>query len=117
MFKKGDTAANNVHHRHCINFEIPMIYIHTYRKYCTLNWDCITLPPERDGSIADLSANDLGRSLHKTFRKFSSEKGFFWGSAFVGTVEKLTPSAATTLANEFFMQLYHASRRNISIAA
>lgn len=106
--------------RCCRNANLPYITIEMARKYATLEWDCITLDRACEDNIREDERHKIVDSLFATFQRRSAGSGakpYFFGSAFVGSIEGLRPDIAEFLADDFFMILYQASRSSGLAAA
>jgi hypothetical protein len=107
-YKAGDRDANDRWFRECQRRNIPNIYIETRSKskYVTLNWDCIAQDSEHD---VHRQADDGANFVRQMFSRFQSHtrhasgKPEFFGSSFVGSIDRLMPEIARELAEEFFM--------------
>jgi hypothetical protein len=92
----------------CRQNSIPYITIHQKNKYCYLEWDCISIDKEFEAHVRYKMEDELVRNLvqiYKMAARGTEPKSFFEGSAFCGTLMKVSVSLARELANEYFMQL------------
>lgn len=104
----------------CRAESLPYITIEMARKYATLEWDCITVNSEHDALVREDSGHSIVDRLFATFQRISAGSGakpYFCGTAFVGSIKSLRPDIAQTLADEFFVALYQASRPDTLAAA
>lgn len=93
---------------HCQRNNIPYITIHKKKKYCYLEWDCISLDPKFEAHVRKKLGDQLGGLLFKLYQLVANgndPKSYFNGAAFVGNISKLSESTARALANEYFLQL------------
>lgn len=116
--KGRDLTALNVWFRECQRRDIPYVYITLRRKYAEVDWDCITVNPDRDEVTLGAGSRELVDKLFATFRSLASansKKSMFEGSAFVGSIEKLSPEDALELADAVFEILYGAIREGAHV--
>jgi hypothetical protein len=74
-----------------------------------LSWDCISIDPRGEDHVREDKGSALVDAMFKRYQalaKGDPAKSEFFGSAFVGTVDRLSPSVARDIADEFFMRLY-----------
>jgi len=104
----------------CRAESLPYATIEMARKYATLEWDCITVDAEHDGQVREDKGRPIVNRLFATFQRCSAGSGakpYFCGSAFTGSIKGLRPDVAQSLADEFFVVLYQASRPSALAAA
>jgi hypothetical protein len=112
-FAENDRDANARWFRHCSSKSLPFVAVLVGRKYATLSYDCITVNAERDAAIRGPESTAICRSLFSLFQdcvETESGKPMFTGTAFVGTIERLDPSKARTLADQIFTVLNNAAQ-------
>ncbi len=108
-YRNRDRAANDRWFRECQRRDIPNVYIELRTKYAELNWDCISIDPSGETHLRDEQGTALVREMFRRFQCLARPdpgKSEFFGSAFVGSVDRLLPDIARNLADEFFMLLY-----------
>ena len=108
-FGNRDTAANERWFKECQRREIPNVCIRLRTKYVELSWDCISIDPAGEDHLRDDDGAVLVRIMFERFRalaKGAADKPEFFGSAFVGTIDRLSPSLARDIADDFFMRFY-----------
>lgn len=108
-FRNGDSAANNVWLRECERRDIPNVYIQLQTKYAKVSWDCISIDPRGEDHVRGNKASALVHVMFKRYQglaKGDPAKSEFYGSAFVGRVDRLSPPVAREIADDFFMRLY-----------
>jgi hypothetical protein len=92
----------------CEELGIPYLTIRRKRKYFYLQWDCVTIACEQEQHVRREKGYELSQTLDRIYRLLASgeePKSLFSGSAFFGTIDRLSESAARMIAHEFFMQL------------
>jgi hypothetical protein len=92
----------------CEELSIPYVTIRRKRKYSYLEWDCISINGEHESHVRGQCGDELVKTLFRIYQMAASgreAKSYFDGSAFVGTIDRLSEETARQLANEFFMQL------------
>jgi hypothetical protein len=108
-FRNGDVAANNLWFRECERRDIPNVYIQLRTKYAKVSWDCISIDRRGEDHVREDKASALVDVMFRRFQvlaKGDPAKSEFFGSAFVGSVDRLSPSVARDIADDFFMRLY-----------
>ena len=108
-FRNRDMAAIDQWFDECQHRDIPNVCILLRTKYAELSWDCISIDPSGEDHLRDDDGAALVRTMFKRFQtlaKGAPAKPEFFGSAFVGTVDRLLPSLARDIADDFFMRLY-----------
>lgn len=108
-FRNRDLAANGIWFRECQRRDIPNVCIRLRTKYAELSWDCISIDPRNEGHVRNERASDLVEVMFKRYQAFARgncPKSEFFGSAFAGTVDRLSPSVARDIADDFFSRLY-----------
>lgn len=108
-FGNRDKAANERWFKECQRRDIPNVCIRLRTKYAELSWDCISIDPAGEDHFRDDDGATLVRIMIKRFRalaKGAPAKPEFFGSAFVGTIDRLSPFLARDIADDFFMRLY-----------
>ncbi|TPL78847.1 hypothetical protein FJ941_21375 [Mesorhizobium sp. B2-3-13] len=113
-FRNGDIGANNYWYRECQKRDIPNLRISRRTKYVKLNWDCISLDGRSETHVMGESGSALGKTMFKTYQGIARRipgKSEFFGSSFVGSVDRLLPELAYDLADEFFAILYEPMRQ------
>ena len=108
-FPNRDRYANDLWFSECRHRNIPNLRIEKRRKYAELHWDCISIDPRDEGHTRGKSGSALVRELFDTFQAIARSahgKPLFHGSSFVGSVDRLTPEMARTMADAFFAMLY-----------
>ena len=116
--KGRDISAMNVWFQECQRRSIPYVYVTLRRKYAEVDWDCITVEPDRDEATLGVGSRELVDKLFATFQSVASansRKSMFEGSAFVGSIEKLSPEDALELADAVFEILYNAIREGTHV--
>lgn len=111
--KGRDIPAMNVWFRECQRRDIPYVYVTLRRKYAEVDWDCITVDPDRDEATLGDGSRELVDKLFATFQSLASansKKSMFEGSAFVGSIGRLSPADALELADAVFETLHRAIR-------
>lgn len=114
-FRNGDRASNDPWFYECRRRNIPMVHIETRRKFVKLRWDCITIDTRDEAHVQDKAGDRLVEVMFAKFQAMArgaSGKPLFYGSSFVGSVDRLMPELARDMAEEFFAMLYvpmHAS--------
>jgi hypothetical protein len=88
-----------------------MIYIEKERAYAKLTWDCITVQSKRiDPLLQGSIGEDLCRIMFRKFQKLAKKKNAghpeFYGSAFTGTIDRLSPETARAIAEAYWSLLY-----------
>lgn len=110
---KRDLPAINGWFHQCRRDDIPDIYVSIARKYARLEWDCISTNGNGDKGVTGKGSKELGRAMFASFQRLAihdSGKPTYQGSPFVGTIKGLDPSTAFTIADTFFVTLFHATR-------
>lgn len=110
---KNDSAAINDWYYQCRHNNVPFIYVSIARKYARLEWDCISTNGGGDKGVTGSLGDELVSAMFSSFQQLAindTARPKFDGSAFVGAIERLTPSTAFTIANTFFLKLFHATR-------
>ena len=113
-YRTGDRAANDRWFRACRQRDIPNVYIERRRKYVKLNWDCISIHPDGETHLRGAHGTALVEEMFGRFQSLCRpDPGHaeFFGSAFVGSIDRLLPGVARDLADEFFMLLYAPMER------
>jgi hypothetical protein len=108
-FRNGDTGANNLWFRECERRDIPNVYIQLRTKYAELSWDCISIDPSGEDHVREDRGSALVNVMFKRYQSLAKgdpAKSEFFGSAFVGSVDRLSPPVAREIADDFFMRLY-----------
>lgn len=116
--KGRDIPAMNVWFRECQRRDIPYVYVTLRRKYAEVDWDCITVDPDRDEATLGSGSRELVDKLFTTFQLLASansKKSMFEGNAFVGSIDKLSPEDAIELADAVFEILYTAIREGTHV--
>lgn len=112
-FQSGDIDANNYWFRECQERDIPNLRIERRRKYVELHWDCISIDSRGEAHVQGERGSALVRDMFKTYQGIARRvpgKSEFFGSSFVGSVDRLWPELAYELADEFFAMLYEPMR-------
>jgi hypothetical protein len=118
-FRNGDRDANDLWFYECKHRNIPNLRIELRRKYVELHWDCISIDPRMEGHVQGEKGGALVREMFRTFQAIArgaSGKPLFNGSAFVGSVDRLTPEMARSMADAFFAMLYSPMRARAEAA-
>lgn len=113
-FGNRDSAANDRWFKECQRRGIPNVCIKLRTKYAELFWDCISIDPDAEGHLLNDEGTVLVRAMFERFRVMSNgdpAKPLFFGSAFVGSIDRLPPSLARDIADDFFGRLYAPMRR------
>jgi len=108
-FRNGDRAANDRWYRECQRRDIPNVYIRLRTKYAELSWDCISIDPSGEDHVREDRGSALVEVMFKQYQalaKGDPTKSEFFGSAFIGSIERLSPPVAREIADDFFMRLY-----------
>ena len=108
-FGNRDKAANERWFKECKRRDIPNVCIRLRTKYAELSWDCISIDPDGEDHLRDDEGAALVRIMFERFRALAKGvpgKPEFFGSAFVGTIDRLSPLLARDIADEYFMRLY-----------
>jgi len=108
-YRNGDLAENDRWFRECKRRGIPNIYIQKRRRYVKLSWDCISIDPSDEKHVRDKQGTALVDEMFRRFQSLAQPdpgKCEFFGSAFVGSVDRLLPEVARNIADEFFILLY-----------
>lgn len=108
VFRSSDRAANDRHFHACQEEGRPMVMVKLGRKYATLEWDCITLDPTNEPHVRDRRGDLLMRGMYDRFCALAERDPsapIFYGTAFCGTVSRLLPDTARSLAAEYFQLL------------
>lgn len=108
-FRNRDLEANKTWFQECQRRDIPNVYIRLRTKYAEVNWDCISVDPHRDGHVREAAGSNLVDVMFRGYQalaKSGPAKSVFFGSAFVGSVDCLSPDVARDIADDFFMRLY-----------
>jgi hypothetical protein len=93
---------------HCEKLSVPYITIRRKQKYSYLEWDCISINNIYETHVRGERGDELVKILFRIYQMAASAReanSYFDGSAFVGTIDRLSEETARQLANEFFMQL------------
>jgi hypothetical protein len=114
-FPNRNLEANNSWFRQCQRFGLPNVCIKVRKKYVRVCWDCISISPQEDKHVRGQS-RELMHAMFKDFQTTCKEfqttagsaggKPYFFGSAFVGSVDNLLPPSARKLADHLFERLY-----------
>jgi len=110
VFKNGDLSANNRWYRECQRRDIPNVRIETRTKLVELSWDCIS----QDNRHDDTRGTEHLDAMFARFQKRSypsSTRPIFFGSAFVGSIDRLLPEVAMDIADEIFKVLMEPIER------
>ena len=116
-FGNRDKAADERWFKECQRRDIPNVCIRLRVKYAELSWDCISIDPAGEDHLRDDHGAALVRIMFERFRdlaKSSPAKPEFFGSAFVGTIDRLSPSLARDIADDYFMRLYSPIAQRIA---
>ena len=108
-FGNRGRAANKWWFKECQRRDIPNVCIRLRTKYAELSWDCISIEPAGEDHLQDDDGATLVRTMSERFRtlaKGAPAKPEFFGSAFVGTIDRLSPLLARDIADDFFVRLY-----------
>lgn len=108
-YRNRDLAANDRWFRECQGRDIPNLYIEKRTKYVKLNWDCISIDPSNEKHLHDEQGTALVREMFGRYQSLARPdpgKSEFFGSAFVGRIDRLLPEIARNIADELFMLLY-----------
>lgn len=108
-FRNIDVATNNLWYRECEQRNIPNVYIQLRAKYAEVNWDCISIDQRDESHVRGEAASALVNEMFKRYQALARgnpAKSIFSGSAFVGSVDRLSPAIARDIADDFFMRLY-----------
>lgn len=108
-YRNRDLAENDRWFRECERRDIPNVYIKMRRKYAELNWDCISIDPSGEKHVRDEQGTTLVGEMFRRFQSLARPdpgKSEFFGSAFVGSIDRLLPEIARNMADEMFMLLY-----------
>jgi hypothetical protein len=85
-----------------------MMLVRHAGRYVELHWDCITVDPRREDYLFGDSGSALGKAMADCFQRRamgSPGKPEFLGSAFTGSVKRLTPDTARALADDYSRML------------
>lgn len=110
--KRDSTAINKWFYR-CKHESIPYVYVSKARKYACLHWDCISTNGSGDSGVTDDRGEEVVKQMFNHFSHLAGNdtgKPVFHGSAFVGSIERLSPSTAFILADYVFLRLFYATR-------
>lgn len=109
-FPNRSLTDNNAWYRKCEQFDVPLVYIETRRKYVELQWDCITVDAREDTAVRE-DRNQIMRNLYSDFQKQVGKsapgKPIFFGKAFTGSINNLESATAKNLADSIFLRLYN----------
>lgn len=108
-FGSGDMSANEIWYRECQLRDIPNLRIERRRKYVKLDWDCISLNTKSDAHVSGERGAVMVKKMFATYQGIARRipgKSEFFGSGFVGSVDKILPELAYEIADEFFTMLY-----------
>jgi hypothetical protein len=108
-YRSRDVAAINTWFRECKRRDIPNVYIQLRTKYAKVSWDCISVDPRDESHLREEAGSALGALMFKRYQELAKgdpAKSVFSGSAFVGSVDRLSPAVARDIADDFFMRLY-----------
>ena len=118
-FRNGNRGANDLWFYECKHRNIPNLRIEQRRKYAELHWDCISIDPRMEGHVQGEKGAALRREMFRTFQAVArgvSGKPLFYGSSFVGSVDRLSPEMARILADAFFAMLYLPMQQMVEAA-
>jgi len=110
---RRDVAGVNRWFRECQEADIPNIFLSRGTKYVRLEWDMISTNGRGDVGIRGSASQPLMRWLFGAFQSHAKQdpgRPTFYGSSFTGTIERLLPDTARTIADAYFERLYAASR-------
>ena len=114
-YRQGDRVANNYWFRACQDRNIPNIYIQEYGALADLHWDCWSIDPDDEAHVRDSRGDTLMRALFRCYQGFvkgaDPGKSEFFGSGFVGSIERLSPAVARQIADAYFWRLYTPMRQ------
>jgi hypothetical protein len=82
-----------------------MILLKLGRKFATLEWGCITLDADSERHVRHRRGDLLMRAMYDRFcalAKSDPGRPIFHGSAFCGSVTRLLPTTARSLAEQYF---------------
>jgi len=114
-YRSGDRTANDRWFRACRRRDIPNVYIERRRIYAKLNWDCISIHPDGETHLRGAHGTALVEEMFRRFQSLARPdpgRAEFFGSAFVGSVDRLLPEIARDLADAFFTLLYAPTERH-----
>lgn len=109
FFDKRDAKGRDTWFFECKKRAIPFLHIAKARKYCTVEWDHITMDSDYDQMVRKAGDGDMGQVLFKTYQFIAlgaEPKSFFSGSSMVGNVKGLSDGSARQIANAFAMLLF-----------
>lgn len=107
-FKRTEQLHRDAWFYECERLSIPFITINRKNKYCTLEWDCISIDPAHDHHLRDNTADELIRIMYRYYQLEcggNEPKSFFYGSAFVGNIKNLSEPCSRRIANTLFLWL------------
>ena len=105
--KNGNIGAENKWFRHCKAGSIPHIVVRIRRKYAEVDFDCISIPPNRDASIRRQEEVIKSR-LVDVFRRYSGKKSTFQFTCFEGSMENMPLETAEVAAHDVYAVLMDA---------
>lgn len=108
-FRSGDIVANNAWFRDCKRRNLPSISVELHITHAQVSWDCISIDPADEGHVRDDRGDVLVREMFQSYQalaKGNAARSEFFGSAFVGSVDRLAPSLARAIADDFLRRLY-----------
>ncbi|MEL6877185.1 MAG: hypothetical protein AAGL68_03705 [Pseudomonadota bacterium] len=109
LFKKRDQEGRNSWFYECDRRDVPFIVISKARKYCTVEWDHISMDSHYDSLARGAFGGELGRVLLRNYQLIANgmePKSYFNGGALVGEVTGLTEPGARQIANMLAFYLY-----------
>lgn len=113
----NDLQAINRWFRVCSSWDVPLVYLETRRKYAKLTWDCITVQSKSiDAPLDGDSGSNLGGIMFRAFQhyvKHDSPRAEFFGSSFVGTIDRLSFETARIIADAYCAILYRELERAV----
>ncbi|MDJ0978231.1 MAG: hypothetical protein QNI87_06825 [Erythrobacter sp.] len=109
VISKSDKVARDDWFYDCEQRNVPFMVIIKARKWCTLEWDHISVEPDYDKLVRQAIGEDHGHVLFRLFQLLtfhSSPRAFFDGNALVGTVKNLTEADARIVGNAFAERIF-----------
>jgi hypothetical protein len=103
--QNGDRNLRDGWYGVCQRQSLPFITISKRRKYCKLEWDCISIDPDNEAHIRGAHGEQLVGILLNLYRAVARGhdlKSMFDGSSFYGTIDNLSEESAYRIASYFF---------------
>jgi hypothetical protein len=103
--QNGDTNRRNMWYGRCQPQSVPFITISKRRKYCKLEWDCISIDPDHEAHVRGEHGKEMVGillNLYRAVARGNDLKSVFDGSTFYGTIDNLSEESAYRLASYFF---------------